>query len=73
MHPNPVFRETAEKDRLALARWRAFGLLAFADGDAAPLVAHVPILLSDVALPERPPREGWRDRASGPKQRRLPP
>lgn len=46
MHPNPIFRETAEEDRLAFARARSFGLLAVADADGAPLLAHVPFLLS---------------------------
>jgi transcriptional regulator len=47
MHPNPIFRETTEEDRLAFARTRSFGLLAVADCEGAPLLAHVPFLLSE--------------------------
>lgn len=44
MHPNPAFRQTPAADSLAFARARGFGLLML-NGDAGPLVAHVPFLL----------------------------
>lgn len=44
MHPNPAFRQTPAADSLSLARSRGFGLL-MVNGDAGPLVSHVPFLL----------------------------
>ena len=44
MHPNPAFRAVDEARDLAFAARRGFGVLA-ANGDAAPLLAHVPFVL----------------------------
>lgn len=46
MHPNPIYRKTAEAHSLAFARTRGFGTLTL-NGDPLPLLAHVPFLLSD--------------------------
>ncbi len=46
MHPNPIFRKTARDTALAFVRERAFGILAVST-EAAPLMAHVPFLLSE--------------------------
>lgn len=46
MHPNPVYRQESPERNLGFARDRGFGLLSV-NGDAAPLVAHVPFVLSD--------------------------
>ncbi|SMX46512.1 FMN-binding negative transcriptional regulator [Maliponia aquimaris] len=46
MHPNPTFRQTAAQEALSLARTRGFGLLALS-AQGAPLLSHVPFLLSD--------------------------
>lgn len=46
MHPNPSFRATPEARALALVRERGFGTLAVAAEDGAPLLSHVPVLLS---------------------------
>jgi transcriptional regulator len=46
MHPNPVFRKTPEERNIAFARARGFGLLCVA-GEGAPLISHVPFLLSE--------------------------
>lgn len=46
MHPNHVFRGTPEAQALRFARRRAFGTLALS-ADPAPLLAHVPFLLSE--------------------------
>lgn len=48
MHPNPIFRTTSEDRSIAFLRARAFGALAV-NGPDGPLVAHVPILLSEDA------------------------
>ncbi|SDY36144.1 negative transcriptional regulator, PaiB family [Jannaschia faecimaris] len=48
MHPNPTFRTTPDDQSLAFVRTRAFGTLAV-NGADGPLLAHVPILLSDDA------------------------
>lgn len=45
MHPNPIFRQTDAQRSLSFARDRGFGVLAIST-DAAPLMAHVPFLLS---------------------------
>lgn len=44
MHPNPAFRQTPATESLDFARTRGFGLLLL-NGEAGPLVAHVPFLL----------------------------
>lgn len=46
MHPNPAFRDTAQAESLRFVRERAFGMLAVS-GEGAPLLSHVPFLLSD--------------------------
>ena len=52
MHPNPVYHDADTAQNLAFARERGFGVLA-AQGDAAPMISHVPFLLSaDGALAE---------------------
>ena len=45
MHPNPAFRQTARDANLEFARARGFGMLAV-NGPDAPVLAHVPFLLS---------------------------
>lgn len=45
MHPNPIFHDADAAQNLAFARERGFGMLA-ANGDGAPLLSHVPFLLS---------------------------
>lgn len=47
MHPNPVYHTATEADNIAYARDRAFGVLAVAAPDAAPMLSHVPFLLSE--------------------------
>ena len=47
MHPNPVFHTQEAQANLDFARARAFGILAVAAGDGAPMLAHVPFLLDD--------------------------
>src|SRR6056297_1497493 len=46
MHPNPAFREADTQRALNTARNRAFGMLLLSSA-GAPLIAHVPFLLSD--------------------------
>ena len=46
MHPNPVFHDANSAKNLAYARQRGFGGLAV-NGDLAPMLSHVPFLLSD--------------------------
>jgi transcriptional regulator len=46
MHPNPAFRKVADEVTLDFVRARAFGVLAV-NGEAGPLLSHVPFLLSD--------------------------
>lgn len=46
MHPNPVFRQTAEARNIAFARERCFGTLAI-NADTGPLLSHVPFVLSE--------------------------
>jgi len=48
MHPNPAFRQMPPDHNIALARARGFGTLCI-NGDAAPLLAHVPFWLNDAA------------------------
>ena len=45
MHPNPIFRKTAEGHNFALAREVGFGSLAVS-ADPVPLLAHVPFTVS---------------------------
>jgi len=46
MHPNPAFRQADAARNIAFAREQGFGLLAVATG-AAPLISHIPFLLSE--------------------------
>lgn len=46
MHPNPAFRSASDRDNLAFARDRAFGVLSV-NADPAPLISHIPYRLSD--------------------------
>lgn len=46
MHPNPAFRQASDAANLAFARARGFGTLTV-NGEAVPLVSHVPFLLDD--------------------------
>ena len=46
MHPNPAFRQTPEARNIAFARDQGFGLLCVG-GEGAPLVSHIPFLLSE--------------------------
>lgn len=48
MHPNPAFRGETAQQNLDFARARSFGILAV-NGDAGPLMSHVPFLLSEDA------------------------
>ncbi len=48
MHPNSVFHTESKTRNADYARDRGFGLLA-ANGETAPLIAHIPFLLSDDA------------------------
>lgn len=46
MHPNPTFHSHDHVKDIAFVRDRGFGTLVM-NGDPAPLVAHVPVLLSE--------------------------
>jgi len=46
MHPNPVYRTETDAQNIAFAREQAFGMLA-AGGADAPLISHIPFLLSE--------------------------
>lgn len=46
MHPNPIFHTAEAAQNLAYARDRGFGVLAMSGADGAPMLAHVPFLLS---------------------------
>lgn len=46
MHPNPVFHSKDHEKDIAFVRDRGFGTLVM-NGDPVPLVAHVPVLLSE--------------------------
>ncbi|MBF9059441.1 FMN-binding negative transcriptional regulator [Rhodobacterales bacterium HKCCSP123] len=46
MHPNPAFRQEPRDRNLAFARHRGFGTLCV-NGEAAPLLSHVPFHLDD--------------------------
>ncbi|MDK3016894.1 FMN-binding negative transcriptional regulator [Pseudodonghicola flavimaris] len=47
MHPNPVFHTASVAENLAFARARSFGVLAVSVAGAAPMLSHVPFLLSE--------------------------
>jgi transcriptional regulator len=47
MHPNPVYHTESARKNLAFARARAFGVLAVAAKEAAPMLSHVPFLLDE--------------------------
>lgn len=46
MHPNPIFRQTPDLQAINYAKENGFGLLSVAPEDAAPLISHIPFLLS---------------------------
>ncbi len=46
MHPNPQYRRESRDHNLAYARERGFGVLSV-NGDAGPMMAHVPFVISD--------------------------
>ncbi len=46
MHPNPTFHSADHAKDIALVRDRGFGTLMM-NGDPVPMVAHVPVLLSE--------------------------
>ncbi|SEL28753.1 negative transcriptional regulator, PaiB family [Roseovarius azorensis] len=46
MHPNPAFRQISQVRNIGFARERGFGLLAIGT-DTAPLISHIPFLLSE--------------------------
>jgi transcriptional regulator len=46
MHPNPIFRKADGERIINFARDRAFGALSI-NGDAGPLIAHIPFQLSE--------------------------
>ena len=46
MHPNPAFRQTPEARSIGFAREQGFGLLCVGT-ESAPLVSHIPFLLSE--------------------------
>jgi len=46
MHPNPIFRQEPAARNLGFARDRGFGTLSI-NADPAPLISHVPFVLSD--------------------------
>jgi len=45
MHPNPAFRKEPRDRNLGFARDRGYGVLSI-NGDAAPLISHIPFALS---------------------------
>lgn len=47
MHPNPAFRPDNTTESLALAREWGFGMLAVSRADAAPMMSHIPFLVTD--------------------------
>ena len=50
MHPNPAFRGEETDRNIAFARQRGFGTLAINRPDGAPLLSHVPFVLSDYGI-----------------------
>lgn len=47
MHPNPVFHTQSDTANLTFARDRGFGLLSISAPEGAPLISHIPFLLSE--------------------------
>ncbi len=47
MHPNPIYRQTPEAHALEYAREQGFGLLTCGTENDAPLISHIPFLVSD--------------------------
>ncbi|MFK7940252.1 MAG: FMN-binding negative transcriptional regulator [Roseovarius sp.] len=47
MHPNPVYRQTPDIQALDYARGQGFGLLTCGTAEGAPLISHIPFLLSE--------------------------
>ena len=47
MHPNPAFRKTSQSDARDYAREQGFGMLCVTADEGAPLVSHIPFLLSE--------------------------
>ena len=47
MHPNPIFRQTPTEKALDYAREQGFGLLSCGTPEGAPLISHIPFLLSE--------------------------
>ena len=45
MHPNPAFRGASQADNLKFAADKGFGILAVADADGMPLMAHLPFYI----------------------------
>lgn len=53
MHPNPAFRQTPQEKALSYAREQGFGVLCCGTDEGAPLISHIPFLVSeDGALAE---------------------
>ncbi|WP_457772951.1 FMN-binding negative transcriptional regulator [Phycobium rhodophyticola] len=46
MHPNPIYRPEQQSEAIAIAREAGFGMLAVSAPNAAPMLSHVPFLLS---------------------------
>ncbi len=46
MHPNPVYKQTAEEQNISFAQERSFGILAI-NSDTGPLLSHIPFQLSE--------------------------
>lgn len=46
MHPNKIYHTATEAENAAWARDRGFGVLAVSGDDGAPMLSHVPFLLS---------------------------
>ena len=46
MRPNPAFRQTPRQKAIDYAREQGFGLLSCGTSDGAPLISHIPFLLS---------------------------
>ncbi len=42
MHPNPIYRQTADETALVFAAARGFGMLTLAGADG-PVAAHIPV------------------------------
>ncbi len=46
MHPNPIYRKASRAENISFAHAQSFGILAV-NGSEAPLISHIPFLLSD--------------------------